>query len=283
MARDQSSFMAVRAGGFAAMAGALLAAGCAPDASIKATDSAHPTIVSLNPCIDAILVEVAAPDQVLALSHYSRDPASSSIPQAVAARYDVTGGTAEEVIALQPDVVLASTFLPQPTRNALERAGLRVETFGSPTSVAASIAQVRAVVAVAGRGLEGEWLVRDIEQAAEPVARSRPIPTLLWQPGEIVPGDTTLVAEMLRRKGFANHAAAIGMGQADFAALETVLANPPELLLVAGDSAGQRHPLLAGLGQTQVEHVEPRLLYCGGRTIMGLGMRLDAIRARLKR
>ena len=91
------------------MAGALLAAGCAPAATPREA-SERPTVVSLNPCIDAILIEVAAPSQVLALSHYSRDPASSSIPAAVAARYGVTGGTAEEVIALQPDIVLASTF-----------------------------------------------------------------------------------------------------------------------------------------------------------------------------
>jgi iron complex transport system substrate-binding protein len=158
---------------------------------------------------------------------------------------------------------------------------LRVETFGSPTTVAASIAQVREVAAIAGRGLEGEWLARDMAQAATPADHARPIAALLWQPGEIVPGNATLVAELLRVKGFANHADAMGLGQADFAALETVLADPPELLLVAGDSAGQRHPLLAGLRATQVEPLDPRLLFCGGRTVVGLGARLDEIRAKL--
>ena len=244
-------------------------------------DPAHPTIVSLNPCLDAILTEIAPPAQVLALSHYSRDTGSSSIPADVAARYGVTGGTAEEIIALRPDLVLASIYLPQPTRTALERAGLKVETFGSPTSVAESIAQVRAVAAVAGRRRAGEMLVRDMTAAAEPDRGGRPIPALLWQPGEIVPGDATLVADMLRRKGFANHAAAMGLGQADFAALETILADPPEVLLVAGDSAGQRHPLLADLTDTAVAPLAPGLLYCGGRTIVNLGARLDAIRAGL--
>lgn len=262
-------------------AGLALLAGCFPASAPRAdaATSGTPTIVSLNPCIDAILVEIAPPTQVLALSHYSRDPGSSSIPRAIAARYGVTGGTAEEVIALQPDLVLASTFLPQPTRTALERAGLRVETFGSPISITASVAQVRAVAELAGRGRAGEWLVRDIMQAAELAATVRPIPTLLWQPGEIVPGDATVVADMLRIKGFANHAAAMGLSQADFVPLEIVLDDPPELLLVAGDSAGQRHPLLAGLRQTRVEPLAPRLLYCGGRSIVGLSMRLDAIRA----
>lgn len=239
-------------------------------------------IVSLNPCLDAILVDIA-PQRVLALSHYSRDPGSSSIPRAVAARYPVTGGTAEEVIALAPDLVLASTFLPQPTRTALERAGLRVEAFGSPASVAESTAQVRAVARLAGEVERGEALVAAMARAAAPAPTDDPVDTLLWQPGEIVAGEATLVADLLRAKGFASHAAAMGLGQADFVALETVLARPPELLLVAGDSAGQRHPLLAQLSGTRVEPLAPNLLFCGGPTVIALGTRLDGLRAEMRR
>ncbi len=262
------------------LAAVLLLAACAPAASGQAADG--PTIVSLNPCLDAIAVEVA-PRQVLALSHYSRDPGSSSIPPAVAARYAVTGGSAEEVIALAPDLVLASSFLPEPTRAALERAGLRVETFGSPTSVAASTAQVREVARLAGREAEGEALVVAMERAAAPAPDAARVDTLLWQPGEIVAGEATLVAELLRAKGFASHAAAMGLGQADFVALETVLARPPELLLVAGDSAGQRHPLLGELSGTRVAPLAPNLLFCGGPTVIALGERLDGLRAELRR
>lgn len=281
MARDRDTTDRKGARWRLAPIAALLLTACGPVGLDKNIAASGPTIVSLNPCIDAILVEVAASEQVLALSHYSRDPGSSSIPESIAARYAITGGTAEEIIALAPDLVLASSFLPQPTRNALERAGLRVETFGSPVTIEQSIAQVRAVAQLAERGLEGEELVVEMTWASQPLGDVRPIPTLLWQPGEIVPGNATLVAELLRAKAFANHADVMGLGQADFAALETVLADPPELLLVAGDSAGQQHPLLAKLMETRVEPLDPRLLYCGGRTIVGLGVRLETLRARL--
>ncbi len=242
-----------------------------------------PTIVSLNPCLDAIIVEIADPSQVLALSHYSRDPAASSIPQGVARSFGFTGGTAEEVIALSPDLVLASIFIVPATRDALERAGLRVETFGSPTSTVESVEQVRALAQAVRREPEGEALVQRIEAArAGGEAKTRPVSTLLWQPGEIVAGEATLVAEMLQSRGFQSHAAAMGLGQADHVALETVLADPPELLLVAGDSAGQGHPLLARLEQTRVEPVDPRLLFCGGPSVIALGQRLDEIRAGLR-
>lgn len=283
MVRDRDTTGGKHARGWLAAALALLAAACAP-ASPAPAPAGLPTIVSLNPCLDAILVEVAAPGQVLALSHYSRDPSSSSIPAALAARYGVTGGTAEEVIALRPDLVLASAFLPPPTRTALERAGLRVETFGSPTSIAESAAQVRALAALTGRTQAGERLAAAMARAAEGGGdAARPIDTLLWQPGEIVAGEATLVAEMLRRHGFVSHAAALGLGQADFVGLETVLARPPELLLVAGDSAGQRHPVLGKLSGTRVEPLAPSLIYCGGPTVIALGDRLAALRAELRR
>lgn len=285
MARGRSSIGRARARWLAVLAGALVAPACAPASqpAAEARAEGRPTIVSLNPCLDAILVEIAPPAQVLALSHYSRDPASSSIAAPVAARYGVTGGTAEEVIARAPDLVLASIFLPQPTKAALERAGLRVATFGSPTTTAESAAQVREVAALAGRAEAGEALAARI---AAPAAApgGPPVDALLWQPGEIVAGEATLIAELLREAGFASHAARRGLGQADRVSLEAVLADPPEVLLVAGDAAGQRHPLLARLpASTQVAGFDPSLIYCGGPTIPRARARLRAIRAEAER
>lgn len=267
-----------RGAGLAAVFAALLGPGCAPAAPAPRAEGAPPTIVSLNPCLDAILVEVAGPQQVLALSHYSRDPGSSSIPARVAARYGVTGGAAEEVIALRPDLVLASSFLPQPTRRALERAGLRVATFGSPKTIAESIAQVREVAELAERPRAGTALAARLASAPPPAGP--PISALLWQPGEIVAGEATLIAELLREAGFTSHAAARGLEQADAVTLEQVLADPPQVLLVAGDSIGQRHPLLAeGVPALRIAAFDPSLIYCGGPTIPKARARLRDIRA----
>lgn len=280
MARDRIS-SGRRGAGLAILLAALVCAGCAPAPPATRMAGEPPTIVSLNPCLDAILVEVAAPGQVLALSHYSRDPGGSSIPAALAARYPVTGGTAEEVIALQPDLVLASTFLPQPTRSALERAGLRLATFGSPTTVAESIVQVREVAALAEREQAGAALAARLA-AAPPRPAGAPVSALLWQPGEIVAGEATLIAELLREAGFTSHAASRGLGQADAVTLERVLADSPQVLLVAGDAPGQRHPVLArGVGKVHIAAFDPALLYCGGPTIPKARARLREIRAQL--
>ena len=119
------------------MAPLLLLAACAPQPAPQGSVT-HPTIVSLNPCTDAILAEVTAPGQLLAVSHYSHEPRATSMPLAEARRYPATGGTAEEVLALDPDVVVAGSYLDPATARALRRLGMRVVTEGIATTVAGS-------------------------------------------------------------------------------------------------------------------------------------------------
>src|SRR5689334_13603243 len=103
-------------------------------ASIGAIAQAAPLrIVSLNPCLDTTLVAVADRAQIAALSHYARDPYGSNIAE-IAATLPITYESAEEVIALAPDLVLASRHSALATRNALTRLGIEVALFDVPES-----------------------------------------------------------------------------------------------------------------------------------------------------
>ena len=237
------------------------------------------TIVSLNPCTDAILAEVADRDQLLALSHYSHDPRATSMPIRQARRWPAHGGTAEEVLAFGPDVVVASTFMPPATASAFARLGLRVEAFSAPLTVAESIAQVRRLSRIAGHPERGEALVRRIEVALRNARHhDTPIPALLWQEGGIVPGPETLIAELFRHTGFASHSAARGLGQGAYLPLEQVLADPPQVLLAAGGDRMLVHPAVRALDGVRYAHVEPSLLYCGGPTIIRAAQHLAQVR-----
>lgn len=262
----------------ALLAACVLLAGCASPLAERA-GGGQPTIVSLNPCTDAILAEVADPAQILAVSHYSHDPRATSMPLAEALRFRATGGTVEEVLALDPDVVVGSTFMAPATRAAFERLGVRVEAVGIASMVADSAAQVRQLAVLAGHPERGDVLVARID-AALAAARSDgpPIPAILWQPDGIVPGDGALVSELMRRAGFANQSAARGMAQADYLSLERLLADPPRVLLVAGRERGQEHPALAALPAMERAAFDPALLYCGGPTIIRATERLAQIR-----
>ncbi len=262
---------------------AALAAGTAAPAGEAARRG--PTIVSLNPCADAILAEVAAPGQLRAISHYSRDPSSSSMDLAVARAIPAVGDSVEEVAALRPDLVVTGTFTAPATLDAFARLGIRVEQVGIAATVPESEAQVRWLAALVGQRKRGEALVARIEAAlagASPPDSQRPS-AIVWQSGGMVPGPNTLIADLLRRTGFANAAAARGLRQADLLPLEALLADPPRLILAAGHAfTGEdrmlAHPALARLRGTRTERLDPALLWCGGPTIIRTSRRLAQIR-----
>jgi iron complex transport system substrate-binding protein len=254
---------------------------CSPAPQAR-SDEARPTIVSLNPCTDAILAQVADPEQILAVSHYSHDPRASSMPLGEARRFRATGGTVEEVLALDPDLVVGSSFMAPATRAALARLGLRVETVGIAATVADSAAQVGRLAALAGHPARGEALVARIEAAlAAGRGDGPPVSAVLWQADGIVPGEGALVSELMARAGLANHTAARGMGQAEYLSLERMLADPPRVLLVAGSERGQQHPALAAVPEMHRATFDPALLYCGGPTIVRAMERLAALRDEL--
>lgn len=263
---------------------ALALAGCTA-APPREVAPALPTIVSLNPCTDAILAEVADPQQILAISHYSQDPAGSSMDLAKARQFRTTSGAVEEVLALQPDLVIDGTFTAPATRSALERLGMQLEQVPIAATVPDSLAQVRRLATLAGHPERGEALVRRIEQAlnASKAPAEAPIPAIVWQGGGIVAGEGTLITALLAHTGFANVAAARGLAQASHLPLEDMLANPPRVILAAGNSHGDEdrllgHPALAGLKQTVRAPLAPALLWCGGPTIPKTLARLAEVR-----
>ncbi|KMS54839.1 cobalamin ABC transporter substrate-binding protein [Novosphingobium barchaimii LL02] len=266
---------------------ALALSGCGNDAPIA--DAGHPRIVSLNPCTDAVLAQVAAPGQLLAISHYSHDPSATSMDIAEAARFGDTSGTVEEIAALAPDVVVASSFMAPTTVQALRDMGMRVVLEPIPSDVAGSLAQVRSLAALAGNRSVGEALIDRIEAAmakAAPAAGTRPVPALLWESGGIVAGDDTLIVDLMRRSGFANAAAARGLGQADFLPLERVLADPPRVIFTVGSPAAEedrmlRHPALAQVKGMTRAPLDRSLLWCGGPTIPRALARLVQVRREL--
>ena len=254
---------------------ALVLAGCAEPPPPAALPE-HPSVVSLNPCADAILAEIAEPGQVLALSHYSHDSDATSMPLNQAMAYPVTGGTAEEVLALSPDMVVADVFLAPATRRALEQAGIAVETIGIAGSLEDSLAQVGQLGAATGNPARAEALAAGIAASWEQNRWQGPrLTAVLWQEGGIVAGEGSLANAMLEQAGFTSLPAARGMGQGAYLPLEEVLADPPQVLIAAGDERAHGHPALASLPRFDLD---PAMLYCGGPTIPRALERLLAMR-----
>ncbi|TRW16645.1 ABC transporter substrate-binding protein [Glacieibacterium frigidum] len=241
-----------------------------------------PRIVSINPCIDAVLVRVADARQIAAISHYSHDPRATSIPLGVARRFPSTSAT-DQIVALAPDIVIAGGHVDPATSSVLARLGIRLVKYPVPTSIAESVAQVRSIATVAGQPARGETLARDIEAALTPVTAA-PVPALIWQGGGMVPGAGTLADDLLRHAGFSNFSATLGLSQWDVLGLEYLVARPPRVLFTTPGATDRLlgHPVLRDLRtRVAVKAFAPRLLWCGGPAIPEALAVLRAARASL--
>ncbi len=244
-------------------------------------------ILSNNPCIDAVLLELVEPGRIAAISHYSQTSNGTSIDLATARRFRSTGGTAEEIIAERPDVALVGAHTPAGTISAVEKAGIRVEIIGVANSVADSLAQVRAIGDAVGEPERADALAQRIAAAATPVqvrTHAGPSSVLVWQRDGMVPGPGTLFDELLTRAGLHNAAQDYGLGLWDILPLEPAAVAPPDIVLLPeqsdGNSFQMRERWLRDHGGT-VERVEmpARMLFCGGPTIIEAMELLHSVRA----
>lgn len=267
----------------AALLACLGLAGCAAPAPERGGG-----IVSMNPCADAVLVELIPPERIAAISHYSQAADSTSIPLDLARRFRGNNGTAEEVIGMKPDLVIASSFTAPSTREAFARSGLKVLYLDIPSSIEASKAQVTELAAAVGAAAKGAALNARIDAA---VAAARwngtRLPALLWIGGNLVTGGQTLLDDMMTHAGFFNQAAHYGLTHTGHLPMEQVIADPPRVMLAPeaaghdGDSraAGLRARAVAetGLPVTQAQFSR-HLVNCGGPVIPAAMQRLAAIR-----
>ncbi len=233
-------------------------------------------IVSTNPCTDAILVEIANPARIAALSFYSRDPAASSIPLATAQRFSSTSGTAENILRFSPDLVIGSSYTPLQTRAALAKFGIDYVAMDQPNTVAQSVGQIRHLASRLDAKNMGEKLVARIEQAARP-ARVAKISALVVRNEGLVLGAGSLTADLMARAGFDNVSARYGIAAWGALPLEKLVRMPPPVLLRAETTLGDRargerlltHPALKKIsGKTQTRVLPSALLNCGGPTII---------------
>jgi iron complex transport system substrate-binding protein len=272
----------------------LAVAACAPVAAPhgnaiapeRALGSNRPMkVMSLIACTDQMLVALADRDQIASLSFYSRNPRTSPIA-AIAKTLPVNYLSAEDVIATKPDLVLSTPFMPQATRQTLERLSVKVLLFGVPETVDASVAQVREIGAALGQTARAEALIAEILVAAKPVASPRGERALMTYPDGFAAGAGTLVDELMTKAGLLNAAPGYGLGRWGALSLEQMLASPPDVLLVEPDSIGKATDGARLLGHPALKRAELRvrtagvassMLYCGGPVIPALAARLNAV------
>jgi iron complex transport system substrate-binding protein len=233
-----------------------------------------PTVASINLCADQHVLALADAQQILTVSWLAADPEESLYAEA-ARRHRLNYGTAEELLALDPDVVIAGTYTSPFTRALLRRLGYRVVEL-APENAVADIERNVAIVADAiGQSARGEQVVAAVRAEARAVQAGRPTrgpATVVVRAGGFTVGAASLAHDLLTLAGMRNVAAEQGLDRWGSLSMEALLRSEPELIVLTDYRADEpslanailAHPALEQLAAAQRAVTVPAALWACG-------------------
>lgn len=249
---------------------ALLMALPAPSAGGAA---AAARVVSQSVGTDELLLALAEPGQIAALSHLARDPQFSAVATEAAGFPRLSQGDAETILRHRPTLVLLTDYSRAELVAQVKRAGARTWTFDRYGTLAEAHAALRALALELGgeAPARAERLVATGEArvaALEARLAARPrVPALAPTTYGVLAGSGTTFDDLCRHAGADNLAATPG-GLKGFARLptEAMLAWPVEVFVVGGES-GDFHqvppyPQMMARRPIRVVRLEPWMLGC---------------------
>ncbi|MEH3046749.1 ABC transporter substrate-binding protein [Sphingomonas adhaesiva] len=227
-------------------------------------------IVSLNLCADQYVLALADRAQIVALTRFATDPQMSAAA-AQARGIRSTRGSAEDVLALRPDLVLASPWQDQLVMTHLKARGVPVVALEPAADRAAIETQVEQVARAVGHPARGAALIGAMDRALARVPRDagRGRTAAYYQRRGFLTGTGTLVDDLMQRVGLRNLATRLGKPALARVGLEEMALARPDYLIVETDAervADQgtemlHHPLLAGIPRLRLPQA---WTVCGG-------------------
>jgi iron complex transport system substrate-binding protein len=236
-------------------------------------------VVSFNVCADQLVVALADPAQIAALSPHATNELLSTVTEKARA-FPRTGWTAESVVPFEPDLVLMGySWDRSPTLQMMRALGLRLAPIGLVDDFDGALAQIHDVAALLGRPERGEALAAEIAAARRRLAnarRSMSSTALLVAQGGYTVGPTSLAAALMKEAGLAPPAGAPS-GYGGYVPLERLMTLRPDYLVMASpietpDSQGAlylTHPALRALYPPERRIILPtRYTLCGGPSLV---------------
>jgi iron complex transport system substrate-binding protein len=221
-----------------------------------------PKVASINLCADQLVLRLAAPAQILTVSWLAADPEESMLADE-ARRYPPNFGSAEEILRLRPDVVIAGVYTNAFTRGLLRRLGYNVVDISPAEDIDAIERNLRQVGGAIDRADRAEDLIDQMRASVAALEASRPsdlVSAIVVRPGGFTVGAGTLSDALLRLAGLRNAAAEQGLDRWGSLSMEAVLRAAPALLVMTGYRAHEQ-----SLANLVFEH--PALQRVGDRTL----------------
>jgi len=237
-------------------------------------------IVSIGLCTDQLLLMLADRGQIASLSVWAKDANMSYMIDSVG-DIPLNNASIEEVVRLQPDLVLASEFVAWDTVSFLRQLGYPVEQ----VPVVKSVDEIYQLLGRFGawtgnpdraRALAGQMRRRLAEIDARYADRP-PKSVIIYSPNGFTVGSDTLEHDLFERAGYRNLAAEMGISGFEAISLERLVAADPDVLQIdrrlstqeSLATAALEHPVLDKLiRQREYLDIPTRLRICGGPMIV---------------
>lgn len=135
------------------------------------------SLASINLCADQLLLLLADENQIRSLSNLSHEEAGSFF-YIRARKFPVNEGHAEQILNLQPDIVIVGQYSNSHTVEMLREVGLTVRTLPIADTVEAVLANIVQVAEWVGKKERGDNIVaglRDRLALIQPPQEPRPV------------------------------------------------------------------------------------------------------------
>jgi iron complex transport system substrate-binding protein len=254
-------------------------------------------IVSQALSSDEMLFPMVAPERLVGLSTFSRDPKYSNVLSEATGHPAPSIESAEDIVRLRPDLIFVTTYSRAEMVQVLEASGAPVYRLANFDDLDGVVTNLRRLGAAVGEEAAAERIVGEMQRRLAAVATrraGRPRLRVLSFSGGFTAGRGTTFDDIVRRAGGINEAAARGIEKFPRLSEEQVLAWNPDVLVAGalpGEAEAVRRRLLngPGTGQTtagrrnQIVLMEMRHLLAVSQHVVDaveqLADRLDAFQA----
>ena len=258
---------------------------------VSVSMAAPARVVSMNFCTDHLVQKIAGPGQLVSVSFLSEDRSASLIADEIGSYY-LNHGLAEELLRLDPDLVIAGTYSNRSTLNMLRRLGIRVEEFAPALNFEDIRNNIQKVGHLLGREQVAAALVRELDAGLKslgiPTPKSDRPPLLgIYTVNSYVTGADTLESNMTKAAGFRHMGSEMGLKGPNRLSMESLILTNPAFLLTwqrwsestIRSSDMLRHPALKSwFGEARHFSLDQRYWMCGTPDVLQGVIALQSIR-----
>ncbi len=244
-------------------------------------------IISLNLCSDQLLYQLGVGARIVAYSHLATNPQYSMIAGQVKNSRTVRG-SAEELVALRPDLVIAGPYSTKTSVAMVRGLGKRVMIMPIATSFSQVRSNIKLIADAVGEPGRGAALIRAFDQrlALLKLRVSGPRPrAAVYYTNSVAQISGSIESAVMKFSGYRNIADLVKLSPRGTLTLERLLMVAPDMIVlghrpenyptVLADNL--RHPALGKFLKNHAWVAMPeRLWICGTPTVLDAAERLIA-------